>query len=110
MSPHQSRHRLHQRWVHLDLRVTSLLRPGRASCPEPAALAAFYANITGGEVTFSHEDEWATMCCEGARLEFMGASDYRAPRWPEDPARVHIDVFADPAGHPFCLSLIDEVG
>ncbi len=111
------------------------------ACPDPAGLAAFYADITGGEVTFAHEEEWATMRCEGARLEFMGVTDYLAPRWPEDPALVHIDffvddldeagarvvragarrfddqpnaahclVFADPAGHPFCLSLIDEVG
>ena len=45
------------------------------ACPAPAALAAFYASITGGEVTFVHKDEWATMTCEGARLEFMGVSD-----------------------------------
>ncbi|WP_127571189.1 VOC family protein [Georgenia faecalis] len=111
------------------------------ACPSPGALASFYATITGGEVTFVHDDEWATMRCEGARLEFMGVSGYQAPRWPEDSALVHIDffvddletaaarvvaagarryehqpnaahclVFADPAGHPFCLSLIDEVG
>ena len=111
------------------------------ACPDPAALAAFYADLTDGEVTFVHEDEWAAMRSVGARLEFMGVSDYRAPRWPEDPSLVHIDffvgdleeagaravrsgarrfdhqpnaahclVFADPAGHPFCLSLIDEVG
>ncbi|MFC4556194.1 VOC family protein [Georgenia faecalis] len=111
------------------------------ACPSPGALASFYATITGGEVTFVHDDEWATMRCEGARLEFMGVSGYQAPRWPEDSALVHIDffvddletaatrvvaagarryehqpnaahclVFADPAGHPFCLTLIDEVG
>ena len=81
------------------------------------------------------------MRSEGARLQFMGVKDHRAPRWPEDPSLVHIDffvddleeagvravrsgarrfdhqpnaahclVFADPAGHPFCLSLMDEVG
>lgn len=111
------------------------------ACPDPAALAAFYADITGGEVTFVHDREWATMRSEGARLEFMGVTDYVPPRWPGDPALVHIDffvddlgeagarvvraggrrfehqpnaahclVFADPAGHPFCLTLIDEVG
>lgn len=111
------------------------------ACPDPAALAAFYADLTDGEVTFVHESEWATMRSEGVRLEFMGVKDYRAPRWPEDPSLVHIDffvddlegagvravrsgahrfahqpnaahclVFADPAGHPFCLSMMDEVG
>ena len=110
------------------------------ACPDPAELASFYANVTGGEVTFVHNTEWASMRCEGARLEFMGVADYVRPRWPEDSALVHIDfavddletaaarvegvgaqrfayqpnaahclVFSDPAGHPFCLSLIDEV-
>lgn len=110
------------------------------ACPDPSALAAFYARLTDGEVTFVHE-EWATVRCEGAQLEFMRVLDYRAPRWPDDSSLVHIDFFvnnleeaaahavragarrfdhqpnfahclvlADPAGHPFCLSLIDEVG
>ena len=110
------------------------------ACPHPAALASFYADITGGEVTFVHRDEWASVRCDGARLEFMGVADYVPPRWPEDSALVHVDffvddlaaaaegvrragakqydhqpnaayclVFSDPAGHPFCLSLIDEV-
>jgi len=111
------------------------------ACPNPAELAAFYAGLTGGEVTFVHESEWATMRCDGAKLEFMGVTEYRPPSWPEDPSLVHIDfhvddlddaaahaesvggrrfehqpnaahclVFADPVGHPFCLSLINDVG
>lgn len=111
------------------------------ACPDPARLASFYADVTGGEVTFVHNMEWASMRCEGVRLEFMGVADYVRPRWPDDPALLHIDflvddlgaaatrveraggtqfdhqpnaahclVFSDPAGHPFCLSLIDEVG
>ncbi|WP_147919181.1 VOC family protein [Ruania zhangjianzhongii] len=111
------------------------------ACPDPAALAAFYADLTGGTVTFAYHDEWASVSCEGGRLEFMGVAGYRRPDWPEESALVHIDFFvdnleeagaraeragarrfehqpnaahclvlADPAGHPFCLSLIDEVG
>lgn len=111
------------------------------ACPDPARLAAFYAAVTGGEVTFVHKNEWATMRCEGARLEFMGVQGYQSPRWPKDSAILHLDfhvddleqgaqqverlgarryehqpnaahclVYADPDGHPFCLSLIDEVG
>ncbi|MGC1207720.1 MAG: VOC family protein [Ornithinimicrobium sp.] len=110
------------------------------ACPDPGRLAAFYADITGGEVTFVHRDEWASMQCDGARIEFMGVEDYVRPRWPQDPSLVHIDfyvddldegsreveqagairyehqpnashclVFADPDGHPFCLSTIDKV-
>lgn len=111
------------------------------ACPNPAELATFYAALTGGEVTFVHETEWATMRCAGAKLEFMGVEDYRPPRWPEDSSLLHVDfhvddlddaathaeslgarrfehqpnaahclVLTDPVGHPFCLSLIDDVG
>ncbi len=111
------------------------------ACPRPSELAAFYADLTDGEVTFVHQDEWATMRCSGGRIEFMGVEDYRAPQWPEDSSLIHLDfhvddleaagaraelagatrfatqpnaahciVYADPAGHPFCLSLIDAVG
>lgn len=38
------------------------------ACPDPGRLAGFYAEITGGEVTFVHKNEWASMQCEaGAR-------------------------------------------
>lgn len=111
------------------------------ACPNPGRLAAFYAEITGGEVVFVHEKEWASVRCDGGRIEFMGVEDYRPPNWPEDSSLVHLDfyvddleqgaveveragarrfayqpnaahcvVFADLDGHPFCLSLIDEVG
>lgn len=110
------------------------------ACPDPGRLAAFYAEITGGEVTFVHKNVWASMRCEGTRIEFMGVENYAPPRWPQDTSLVHIDfyvdelddaargveqagairyehqpnsahclVFADPDGHPFCLSTIDEV-
>ena len=111
------------------------------ACPDPGRLASFYADVTGGQVTFVHNMEWASMRCDGARLEFMGVEGYVPPRWPDDSALLHLDflvedleiaaarvvsagaerfphqpnaahclVFSDPVGHPFCLSLIDEVG
>ncbi len=46
------------------------------ACPDPGGLAAFYADVMGGEVTFVHNEEWASMPSEGARLEFMGVVDY----------------------------------
>ncbi len=110
------------------------------ACPDPVELATFYADITDGEVTFTHQNEWASLRCSDGRIEFMGVPDYEPPRWPEDTSLIHIDfhvddlamasaraeeagatrfvtqpnadhclVFADPAGHPFCLTLIDEV-
>ncbi len=57
------------------------------TCPDPGRLAAFYADITGGEVTFIHKTEWASMRCVGARMEFMGVDDFgrragpRTHRW-----------------------------
>ncbi|WP_328301506.1 VOC family protein [Streptomyces sp. NBC_00435] len=111
-------------------------------CPDPAALAAFYASLTGGEVNrpdrrWATDESWATLHTPaGAVLAFQRAEDHRPPRWP-DPARpqqLHLDfgvtdlerahtevlargatlldesrtaegwrVYADPAGHPFCL-------
>lgn len=36
------------------------------ACPDPATLAAFYAEVTGDEVTFVHKKESASVRCEGA--------------------------------------------
>ncbi len=105
-------------------------------CPDPRALAAFYAEVLGMQVT--HDDgDWVVIGREpGSReLAFQRAERYEAPRWPDPghPQQEHLDirvddvdaaeravlalgatrleaeredgfrVFADPAGHPFCL-------
>jgi Glyoxalase-like domain len=107
-------------------------------CPDAGKLAQFYAQITGGRVTFL-DDSWATVKGPGGRIDFQTAPGYTPPAWP-DPAssmQMHLDfdvddpdatqarvlaagatrygfqpndhcrVFADPAGHPFCLSTQD---
>ncbi|MFC5800476.1 VOC family protein [Streptomyces formicae] len=111
-------------------------------CPDPAALARFYAAVLGGDVDrpdrrWATGDGWATVHTPcGQVLAFQRVDDYRPPRRP-DPARpqqFHLDfavpdleeagvqvlalgatlldaegaergwsVYADPAGHPFCL-------
>lgn len=106
------------------------------NCPDAAALAAFYADITGGSVTFA-DATWATVDGPGGRIDFQTVAGYRPPTWPEpdSPMQMHLDflvddlaaagkrvlaagatryafqpnadhclVFADPAGHPFCLT------
>jgi catechol 2,3-dioxygenase-like lactoylglutathione lyase family enzyme len=108
-------------------------------CPDPEALAAFYARLLGwAPAELSYEGAWATLRnpAGGLAVEFQRAADYRPPTWPEPrrPQMFHLDltvpdldaasahalvcgavpldlsedhptfrVYADPAGHPFCL-------
>jgi catechol 2,3-dioxygenase-like lactoylglutathione lyase family enzyme len=105
-------------------------------CPDPRALAGFYATILGMRVT-EDSDDWVVIGAEpGARqLAFQRTTQWIAPRWPDPHGsqQLHVDirvedvaaaertvlalgarrlhgeresgfrVFADPAGHPFCL-------
>jgi catechol 2,3-dioxygenase-like lactoylglutathione lyase family enzyme len=105
-------------------------------CPDPKALATFYAALLGGDVDASDEG-WVDLTREGGTaLSFQRAPGLREPRWPDPqrPQQFHLDVrvadldtaqeqvlalgarllddgdgkrgwrvFADPAGHPFCL-------
>jgi catechol 2,3-dioxygenase-like lactoylglutathione lyase family enzyme len=116
--------------------VLGRLRNVVIDCPDPEALAAFYAELLGLPVT-SRSEDWVTIGGggdAGAGVAFQLAPDHRPPAWP-DPARpqqLHLDVtvddlaaadarvlelgavslsreeptfwvYADPAGHPFCL-------
>jgi catechol 2,3-dioxygenase-like lactoylglutathione lyase family enzyme len=105
-------------------------------CPDPRALAAFYARVLGMRVNEDGAD-WVVIGLEpGDRmLAFQRAAMWVPPRWPDarHPQQLHLDirvqdvdaaeravlalgarrlaaeretgfrVFADPAGHPFCL-------
>ncbi len=100
-------------------------------CPDPGALAGFYAELLGLPVTYRSPD-WVVVAEDDTTsgLAFQLVADYRPPRWPDpaypqqfhldvmvdDPqvARAHVlalgastldgeDVYADPVGHPFCL-------
>jgi catechol 2,3-dioxygenase-like lactoylglutathione lyase family enzyme len=105
-------------------------------CPDPRALARFYAQILGMRVN-EDSDDWVVIGLEpGARqLAFQRVATWIPPRWPDSrhPQQLHLDirvddvdvaehavlalgarrlpaewesgfrVFADPAGHPFCL-------
>jgi hypothetical protein len=54
-------------------------------CPDPRALATFYAALTGLEVTYE-EDDWVTLGQgDGVRVAFRRVADHRPPQWP-DPA------------------------
>jgi catechol-2,3-dioxygenase len=73
------------------------LRAVVLDCPDPVALAEFYAALVGGTVTDVAED-WATLRDGGdVRLSFQKVPDYRPPTWPspELPQQFHIDVTVD---------------
>jgi len=100
-------------------------------CPDPAVLRAFYSQLLGHPVTYT-SDDWVVVARDdtSSGLAFQRVPDHRAPTWPsaQVPQQYHLDVmvedvmastpavlalgatalndrgvFADPAGHPFCL-------
>jgi catechol 2,3-dioxygenase-like lactoylglutathione lyase family enzyme len=100
-------------------------------CPDPAALAAFYSALLGLSVTYDDGD-WAVAAVSdtSSGLAFQRAPGNPPPTWPDPavPQQFHLDVmvddvaaagprvlalgarkldgdnvYADPAGHPFCL-------
>jgi catechol 2,3-dioxygenase-like lactoylglutathione lyase family enzyme len=100
-------------------------------CPHPAWLAGFYSELLGQPVTY-RSDAWAVVAASDSSsgLAFQLAPGNRQPTWPDPavPQQFHLDimvedvaaagprvlalgatkldgedVYADPAGHPFCL-------
>jgi len=101
-------------------------------CPDPGLLAEFYAELIGLPVTFRSEDfAVVSASTTTSGFAFQRAPDHQPPQWPDPsrPQQMHLDVmvddptvaaeqvlrlgatpldpaahvFADPAGHPFCL-------
>jgi catechol 2,3-dioxygenase-like lactoylglutathione lyase family enzyme len=100
-------------------------------CPDPATLATFYSRLLGTPISYA-DDDFAVVAENDhtSGLAFQRAVDHRPPTWPDSgvPQQIHLDVmvddqaaaraavlelgavelnddyvFADPAGHPFCL-------
>ncbi|MER5255267.1 MULTISPECIES: VOC family protein [unclassified Streptomyces] len=107
-------------------------------CPDPLALATFYAAVVGGTPK-DDGDGWASLDGTGGTpLAFQAAPGHEPPQWPSaaHSQQFHLDlhvaqaemdavekevlalgatvldaqdrdrsfrVYADPAGHPFCL-------
>jgi catechol 2,3-dioxygenase-like lactoylglutathione lyase family enzyme len=99
-------------------------------CPDPLALARFYSTLLELPITYESADFVVVSADDTTSgLAFQLAADHRRPTWPDPsvPQQVHLDVmvddvaaarpwavslgarqladdvFADPAGHPFCL-------
>ncbi len=98
--------------------------------PDPGELAEFYAALLGLPVTYRSPDFVVIADDDtSSGFAFQLAPDHQPPRWPDPhyPQQFHIDVmvddveaarpqvlalgarqlqddvYADPAGHPFCL-------
>lgn len=101
-------------------------------CPDSAALAHFYMELLGVPGEQTGRDTWLIGRHDQLpRLGFRQVEDYRPPRWKDRsfPQQMHLDiyvddpavaarlgatplpegggwdVYADPAGHPFCLGV-----
>jgi predicted enzyme related to lactoylglutathione lyase len=102
-------------------------------CPDPRALADFYARLLDWPAGTGDERWTTIEGPGGAMIEFQHSPDYRPPTWPDPERQqmFHFDfqvddldaaheraveigarlldqqrtfrVYADPAGHPFCL-------
>jgi catechol 2,3-dioxygenase-like lactoylglutathione lyase family enzyme len=100
-------------------------------CPDPLRLAHFYAGLLGQPITFTSPDFVVVARADNTSgLAFQLDPDHHRPTWPDPgvPQQMHLDVmvddvgaasaavlalgatalsddgvFADPAGHPFCL-------
>ena len=63
-------------------------------CPDPRALATFYADLLGGRVV-AGDAAWCEVHVDGVglKLAFQGVDDYRRPEWPDGlPQQVHLDL------------------
>ena len=65
-------------------------------CPDPAALAAFYAALLDWKT--EPAEDWVDIRSEeGQCISFQQVTDYRPPNWPgqQVPQQMHIDVVVD---------------
>lgn len=67
-------------------------------CPDPGALATFYATMLGWEASVDPDSDWAqTRADYGQCICFQKVDSYTAPVWPdqEAPQQMHLDVVVD---------------
>lgn len=70
------------------------LRSVVLDCPDPRALASFYAELLGGRAETGDRD-WCEVFLEepSVKLAFQRVDPYQAPRWPAGvPQQVHLDL------------------
>lgn len=67
-------------------------------CPDPGALATFYAKLLDWRTDIDDDNGWAEIRSDSwPPLCFQRVDDYRAPEWPgqASPQQLHIDVEVD---------------
>jgi glyoxalase superfamily protein len=73
----------------------STIRIGSISfdCAEPAPLAAFWANLLGGEIAFE-SDDFVAVKLENLWLSTTKVENYKPPTWPDDevPKQIHLEL------------------
>ena len=65
-------------------------------CAEPSTLAAFWAELLGGEVVFT-SDTFVAVKTDRTWLAAVHVEGYQAPSWPDDgtPKQMHLDLAVD---------------
>jgi len=64
-------------------------------CPDPRALAEFYAGLLGQDIADDGDDSWQSLRGDGSgvSLAFQRTTRYIAPHWPDGPPqRMHLDL------------------
>lgn len=66
-------------------------------CPDPMALAAFYAAVTGRPIREGSHDQWAGIEFGEVELAFYRVDDFTPPSWPDGahPKQYHLDFEVD---------------
>ncbi|MGI5126615.1 VOC family protein [Pseudonocardia sp. CA-107938] len=66
-------------------------------CPNPAALATFYAALLGWAIDGVTEDRAAVLADDGRCISFHRVDGYVPPTWPsqDTPQQMHLDVLVD---------------
>ncbi len=66
-------------------------------CPDPKALAEFYAALLGWSVEPGDADWWSIRSDTGGSINFQRVDGYRPPQWPgqQVPQQAHLDVEVD---------------
>jgi catechol 2,3-dioxygenase-like lactoylglutathione lyase family enzyme len=70
------------------------LRSVVLDCPDPAALAAFYAGLTGGRAVGTDAEWWEVHVGElPMKLAFQRVRHFQRPHWPDGaPQQLHLDL------------------